>query len=396
MTQALRIVVADDEPDMRDYFRKILPRLGHSVVGAAENGLKLVEMCRTLQPDLVITDIKMTEMDGIEASLALYQERPVPVILVSAHHDPAMIKRAEADHIMGYLVKPVRQSDLEPIIALAVWRRRMEEELRQAKEAAERAYERIDHDVRLAAQFQRALLPRKLPVVKGVRFAWEFCPCEQLAGDGLNVFWLDNQHLGLYLLDVSGHGVAAALLSVTLARLLSPLLNQSALLRSPQGDHDEYWLVSPSEVAAQLNQWLLTNSEGEQYFTLVYGILDVRSLRLSYVSAGHPALLHAPAGGEPVFLRTPGFPIGCLPDASYTDMDLQLAPGDRLFLYSDGIVETGSAAAAPFGPARLREAINGKGSNDVGADCKRILEQVLAWSSNAPDDDLSILAVGIE
>src|SRR5436305_1030209 len=122
MTKPLRIVVADDEPDMRDYFKKILPRLGHRVLGAAENGKELVAQCLTLQPDLVITDIKMPEMDGIDAAVSIYQHRPIPVILVSAHHDAALIKRAEMDHVMGYLVKPIKQPDLEPVIALAVRR----------------------------------------------------------------------------------------------------------------------------------------------------------------------------------------------------------------------------------------------------------------------------------
>jgi response regulator NasT len=130
MSQPLRIVVADDEPDMRDYYKKILPRLGHTVVAVAADGRELVEHCRALQPDLVITDIRMPDMDGIDAAVAIYQQRPIPVILVSAFHDPALIKRAEADHIMGYLVKPIKQPDLEPVIALAVRRFEQFEALR--------------------------------------------------------------------------------------------------------------------------------------------------------------------------------------------------------------------------------------------------------------------------
>ena len=141
MNRPLRIAVADDEPDMRDYFRKILPRLGHQVVAAAATGRELVEQCRETQPDLVITDIKMPDMDGIDAATAMYQERPVPVILVSAYHDPDLITRAEADHILGYLVKPIKQSDLGPSISLAMRRfeqfealRRETADLRQALE----------------------------------------------------------------------------------------------------------------------------------------------------------------------------------------------------------------------------------------------------------------------
>ena len=135
MSQPLRIAVADDEPDMRDYFAKILPRLGHQVVAQARDGRELVEQCRATQPDLVITDIKMPEMDGIDAAVALYKDRPVPVVLVSAFHDTELIERAEADHIMAYLVKPIKQADLGPVIALAMRRFEQFQELR--KEAAD-------------------------------------------------------------------------------------------------------------------------------------------------------------------------------------------------------------------------------------------------------------------
>lgn len=122
MTLPLRISIADDEADMRDFLQKMLPRCGHQVVSVAETGRQLVEHCRQLQPDLVITDIKMPDLDGIEASTEINRERPVPVILVSAYHDPALIDRAEGDHVSGYLVKPIGYADLQPAIAVAVKR----------------------------------------------------------------------------------------------------------------------------------------------------------------------------------------------------------------------------------------------------------------------------------
>jgi response regulator NasT len=145
MNQSLRIAIADDEPDMRDYFAKILPRLGHKVVAVAANGEDLLASCRATRPDLVITDIKMPDMDGIDAAMHLYQEQPLPVILVSAYHDPDLIERAEADHIMGYLVKPIKQADLGPVIALAV--RRFEQ------------FEALRHE---AADLRQALEDRKI------------------------------------------------------------------------------------------------------------------------------------------------------------------------------------------------------------------------------------------
>jgi AmiR/NasT family two-component response regulator len=122
MSQRLRIAVADDEADMRDFFERMLPLCGHEVVSIAETGKELVEHCQTLHPDLVITDIKMPDMDGIDASTQICRDRPTPVILVSAYHDPQLVHRAEADHVMAYLVKPIGQSDLGPAIAVAISR----------------------------------------------------------------------------------------------------------------------------------------------------------------------------------------------------------------------------------------------------------------------------------
>ena len=141
MSRHLRIIVADDEVDMRDYFQTILPAIGHSVVAVAENGKELVEKCRETRPDLVITDIKMPDMDGIDAANRIYQETPIPVILVSAYHDAELIQRAEADHILGYLVKPIKQADLEPVIALAMRRFEQFQTLRQEAADSRQALE---------------------------------------------------------------------------------------------------------------------------------------------------------------------------------------------------------------------------------------------------------------
>jgi len=122
MSQTLRIVVADDEPEMRKYLQEALTILGHDVVGCARTGVELLEKCRETGPDMVITDIKMPDMDGIEAAARLSETESVPVILVSAYHDTDLIARAMADHVMAYLVKPIKQADLATTIALAVRR----------------------------------------------------------------------------------------------------------------------------------------------------------------------------------------------------------------------------------------------------------------------------------
>jgi response regulator NasT len=127
----LRIAVADDEPDMCQFFREILSRLGHQVIAATNSGRDLVDQCRANRPDLVITDIKMPDMDGVEAAAALNREKPVPVILVTAYPGSDFPGRAGESHIMAYLVKPIKPPDLQAAIALAVIRFEEFQELKQ-------------------------------------------------------------------------------------------------------------------------------------------------------------------------------------------------------------------------------------------------------------------------
>jgi len=130
----LRVAVADDERDTREFLQEVLPRLGHQVVAVAENGKQLVERVQQTSPDLIITDIMMPEVDGIAAVEQIERVRPVPVILVSAHNDAELIVRAGADHVMAYLLKPVREADLNTAIYLAVLR--FEHFQKLSKEAA--------------------------------------------------------------------------------------------------------------------------------------------------------------------------------------------------------------------------------------------------------------------
>lgn len=134
MNHGLRIAVADDEPDMREFFQVMLPDLGHLVVAVAETGRQLVDLCRQTQPDLVISDIKMPDMDGIEAAQQVSAERPIPIILISAYHDTELISRASDDHILAYLVKPIKKANLEPAIAIAM--RRFDQFQALSREAA--------------------------------------------------------------------------------------------------------------------------------------------------------------------------------------------------------------------------------------------------------------------
>ncbi|HWC91083.1 MAG TPA: response regulator, partial [Pirellulales bacterium] len=125
MDRSLRIITADDELMIQEYYQKALPALGHEVVAVVDTGADLIEQCAVLKPDLVITDIKMPDMDGIEAARQIYEKQPLPIILVSGFHDAELVERAAAEHILAYLLKPVRMDSLKIQIAIAM--RRFEE-----------------------------------------------------------------------------------------------------------------------------------------------------------------------------------------------------------------------------------------------------------------------------
>ena len=121
MIRPLRIAVADDEPDIREFFERYLPRLGHHVASVAENGRQLVEQCRESHPDLIITDIRMPGLDGVDAVGAIFREYEVPTIIVTAHADPQWMERAPPTGVFSFLLKPITERELQPAIALA-WR----------------------------------------------------------------------------------------------------------------------------------------------------------------------------------------------------------------------------------------------------------------------------------
>ena len=140
MNRPLLIAVAEDQDDTREYFQELLPRLGHHVV-AVRDGRQLVEVCKTSPPDLIIADVKMPNMDGIEAAAAVNRDRPTPVVIVSAFHEAELLNRAGQAPVMAYLIKPVKQASVEAAIATAMARfgdlqaaRKDADSLRQALE----------------------------------------------------------------------------------------------------------------------------------------------------------------------------------------------------------------------------------------------------------------------
>jgi PAS domain S-box-containing protein len=273
-------------------------------------------------------------------------------------------------------------------------RRAAEDALRKAKLEIEAANDLLRRDLQAAARIQQALLPSSLPSRPQVRFAWSFRPCTELAGDTLNVLDLDEDRVGLYLLDVSGHGVPAALLSVTLSRWLSAVPGQSVLCSAPPSGAGSAILASPVAVASELNRLFPFDERTGQFFTFFYGVLDLESHVVRYVSAGHPAALHLRVGAEARILETAGFPIGIVPTPDYEEREVELKAGDRLFLCSDGVLEARDPVGREFGLPGLVRALDEARGRTLEEALAEVSARVETWcGERGLTDDASMVAL---
>jgi len=276
-------------------------------------------------------------------------------------------------------------------------RKKAEEALSLAKNELQKTNEEMRRALETAAAVQMALLPHGFRSGNGVRMAWRLEACATLAGDILNAFWLDEKHLGCYILDVVGHGVPAALLSVTLSHVLSPRSTGPFLLGSDVGREGPAEILSPARVGERLNQRFPLDLESSQFFTILYGILDTETGVFKYFSAGHPPMVHLPSHGDPVVLSTSGFPIGVVDTPEYEDLTIHLRSGDRLFMYSDGVTEAQGPQREQFGIDALREATKATAARSLDESLDAVLDRVKSWSAGeALQDDLSILALEVE
>ncbi|MCL4796144.1 MAG: SpoIIE family protein phosphatase [Bryobacteraceae bacterium] len=268
------------------------------------------------------------------------------------------------------------------------------EGLRLANRRLESAARITKQDLEAAAESQQALLPVDLPSFPGFRFAYRSRPCIDVGGDSLNVLSLDDQHLAVYVLDVSGHGVAAALLSVTLTYMLLAPPDRSLLYHAAADGSGAYAVTRPAEVVARLNRQFSPNSPMARYFTMLYGILNKRTGEFCYVAAGHLGPVHVRADAEPLTGETTSIPVGVLAHAAYEERTITLAPGERLYLCTDGLYESENGAQEEFGVERLIEVLDEGRAASLEESLDSLMDRVEKWrGGNGAADDSSILAI---
>ncbi|QVL34063.1 SpoIIE family protein phosphatase [Telmatocola sphagniphila] len=393
----VNILVVDDAPANLLVLVGMLKERGYRVRPVPSGKLALLAARRD-PPDLILLDINMPEMNGYEVCEKLKEDdalKGIPVIFISALTEPLDKVKAFALGGVDYLIKPFQMEELQARVETHLKLRQLQIELEAANASLLKANDRMTRDLRAAAKIQEMFLPRDLPQMPGVQFSWLYKPCNELGGDGLNVIPLGDGQVGLYLLDVSGHGVAAALLSVSLSRLLSAPWEPSSILIRDRNVGLGNNITPPSEVVAHLNRLFPFDPATEQYATMVYGILHVESGVFRYASAGHPGPVHIKSSSQPVLLESQGGPIGLANDP-YEERSVRLESGDRLYIYSDGIPEAMNSAGKQFGYGRLLETIGRGLSEPLDVSVANLQGDITRWQqAELPQDDISILAIEI-
>ncbi|MBT5874499.1 MAG: SpoIIE family protein phosphatase [Candidatus Latescibacteria bacterium] len=400
----MRILIADDDQDIRMLLGRMLEGWDHEVLSVS-NGQEALSALENDSISLVISDWMMPEMDGPElcrriraANLGRY----VYIILLTARdakNDLIHGMEAGAD---DFVTKPFNKGELnmriragERILMLEKDLEDRNNKLTDTNAQLSKAYDQINKDLEAGAEMQRSLLPRADFKLPGFNISWIFCPSRFVAGDIFNLFQLDEHHIGFYLLDVAGHGVPSAMLSVTLSRFLTPILDSPLKYRLPNSPG--YLISEPKVVLSELNERFQVDEDTMQYFTMVYGMININEQKLSLAHAGHPPPIHLPRDGDIKLLGSGSLPIGILPAGDYETELSTFESGDRIFLYSDGIPECFNAAEEPYSEERLLDRLRQWRDMPLQELLKKLEDDLRTWRNDEDfSDDLTLLAIEMD
>lgn len=349
------ILLVEDEPITRASMAARLKRFGYQVL-EIDNGLEALEMARRERPDLIVVDWMMPGMDGPTFCETLRRDpamKSTYLLLMTARDQPAQIAEGLARGADDFLSKATSKEEIRARVLAGLRTSRLVRELEATAEKLESSLlllqtkqAEMDADLQSAASFVHSLLPPQGSPIPGIALAWEYQPSLTLGGDLFDVMAIDKDHLGLYILDASGHGVAAALRSAALMTFLR-VENILQML----GSYD------PERVLFEANRRFPMSTDGE-YFTLWVGQLHLPTGSLTYAAAGHPGALLCSAEGPSRWLTRASFPLGIDPSAEFANDRVLLKPGDRLFLLSDGIYEVPSPSGELWGRGRFQAVID--------------------------------------
>ena len=374
------LLVVDDNPSHIHVVHSILK--DDYKIRIATNGAKALDLARVNPlPDLILLDVMMPDMDGYEVCGHLKanpETRDIPVIFLTLKMEVADETRGFEVGAVDYIHKPFSP----PIVKARV---RTHLLLREAHEALARQLIAINNELEMARQIQLAILPRETPKIQGLDIAARYIPMSSVAGDFYDFIVVDEKHLGVLIADVFGHGLPSALIASML---------QSAF--AAQSAHAS----DPVRVLSELNRALFGKFRSH-FVTAAYIFLDLEKSIVNYAGAGHPPLLlWRRSSGRVSEVLENGFFLGPFHNSTYSAVPLSLEDGDRIILYTDGIVEAKDSSREEFGMDRLKEMVEANHALPADQFVDALLDGVARWSEKisgpSQSDDITLLAIDFQ
>jgi sigma-B regulation protein RsbU (phosphoserine phosphatase) len=379
------VLLVDDQAIVGEAVRRMLVDDPDIQFHCCQDPTKAIETANRVQPTVILQDLVMPAIDGLQL-VKFFRANPAtrqtPMIVLSSKEEPAIKAKAFALGANDYLVK---LPDKLEVLARIRYHSRGYIALLERNEAYRRLEEsqrQLADEMAQAAHYVESLLPARIS--GDVRIDWRFIPSTQLGGDMFGYHWLDGDHLAVYLLDVSGHGVGSSLLAVSVNNLLA-----SKSLPDTDGR-------DPGKVLARLNDSFPMEKQNGKYFTMWYGIFDRAARTLTYSNAGHPpALLHtgaSPAEATLHQLGAGGLAAGMIEGMDYDNQTVALGPFTRLIVYSDGVYEIARPDGAMWKFQEFVDYLSGLPREEPVGD--RLLAHVRQLhGSSVLADDFSVLEV---
>jgi sigma-B regulation protein RsbU (phosphoserine phosphatase) len=373
-----QILVIDDDTAVQELLRRTLKKQGYEVT-VASNGEDGVVQAQKLRPALIICDWIMPRLTGIDVCRRVKADPELSTtqffLLTSLGSIADRVKGLDAG-ADDFISKPIELNELQARVRAGLRLHQLSRDLKIAKQL-------LEAELAEAAEYVQSLLPD--PMTEPFSIEAKFIPSRQLGGDCFDYNWLDADYLAIYLLDVAGHGLRAALPSVA-------VLN---LLRSRTLPNIDYY--KPSDVLRALNTTFQMSYQNDKYFTIWYGVYNRISRQLVYASAGHPPAVlisQSPASTAKIQrLKTPGMPVGMFPDAPYVDNCCDVEDLSTLYIFSDGVYEIHQPDGNIWGLdpfIDLLAAYNGASADQL----ELVLNYIQKLNAKAVfDDDWSLLKV---
>ncbi|NJN03318.1 MAG: SpoIIE family protein phosphatase [Leptolyngbyaceae cyanobacterium SL_1_1] len=373
------ILVIDDDRMTQRLLQRLLQGQGY-IVTIAQNGSDGLALAEQIDPALIVCDwVLPGSTNGLDVCRGVKNNPDLATtffLLLTA-------RDSSADRVKGLdagaddlLTKPVDINELKARVRAGLRFHQLTRDLKTQKQL-------LEAELTEAADYVRSLLPTNLEGKVPIEAC--FIPSRQLGGDCFDYYWLDPDYLVIYLLDVSGHGLGSALLSTS-------VLN---VLRSQSLPNVNFY--RPEKVLQALNETFQMDDQHDKYFTIWYGVYNYATRQLSYASAGHPpAVLVTQSGGEIKIdcLKTPGMPVGMLPDSRFIWQRTQVPPESDLYIFSDGIYEVQDPGEVA--PLDLYSFVSLLGEKGTEQTIDNVLTRVKALrSEDTFPDDLSLLKIGL-